>query len=348
MKRLFAACLALTLGAFCTVAFGQMNPVPRPTDVPGKVISDGFLTGDLQSNGFYNAHMTREWDGLGDTTDTFDYTNSLGAVLPPGGVPPDVDALANIGDLFFPQLVADRATLLVSPAVQQDAFPGLFEIYSRTATPFGSLAAPWAKNAPSAGLQGIGGAPPPNDNIPPENIDALEVWGGSDHNIFSLYRDPPDVTGRDVSLFLYDVANDSSSAYLYNDDLRTALNLGPLDPAIDLDGAMVYEDRTNPDFVFGPGDSLLFSVEMNGQFDGGEIWVWNHGSPAQFLQHGGVTWDTLNPVAQLFGWTANNPADIPRLDDIDALEAIFFVPEPSSFALALVGMLILGRSRRQR
>jgi hypothetical protein len=259
-----------------------------------------------------------------------------------------VDALANIGDLFFQELVADRATLLVSPAVQQDAFPGLFEIYYRTATPYGSLADVWAKNAPSAGYQGIGGAPPPGDNIPPENIDGLEVWGGTDHNIFSLYDDPRDVTGREVSLFLHDAANDTSSVYLYNDDLRAALNLGPADPAIDLDGVMVLDDLTNPDLVFGPGDSLLFTVEMNAQFHGGEIWVWNHGSPAQFLQHGGVTWDSLNQPALLFNWSTLNPLDIPRLNDIDALEAIFVVPEPSGIALTLVGVLSFGRFHRRR
>ena len=219
----------------------QINPVPFPRDVPGKVISDWVLTGDQQSNAVQNPHMTREWPGDGTTTDSLDYTNSLAAVLGPV-LAPDVDALANIQDLWFHRLVNDKATLLVSPRVlQNDPLGGLNEIYFRTSSAFGSLASPWAKNAPD-----IGGAPPPSDNVPPEGIDGLEVWGGGgDHNVFSLYSDPPDVTGRKVSLFLYDIVNDSSSAYIYNDEIRTAIGLGAADPDIDLDGLMVFDDQAD-------------------------------------------------------------------------------------------------------
>ncbi len=134
---------------------------------------------------------------------------SLVPILAPLPVIPDVDAPANIADLFFPEAVNDRATLLVSPKVlQNDPGGGLNEIYYRTASPFGSLPGVWAKNFPI-----IGDNDPVGDDLAPEGIDGLEVWGGGgDHNVFSVYTDPADVTGRKVSLFVYDAVNNSSGA----------------------------------------------------------------------------------------------------------------------------------------
>jgi hypothetical protein len=338
----WAAILAFVLGTPFSAAFGAVNPVPGPLDVSGKAISDGILTGDQQSDYTQNPHMTRSWMGDGTTKDSFDYTNSLPAVLGPIPDPlvyPDVDALANAGDLFFHELVNDQATLLVSSRVpQNDPVSGLDEIYYRTATPYGSLAGVWAKNAPD-----IGGAPPPTDNAIPEGIDGLEVWGGDDHNMFSLYTDPADVTGRGVSVFQYDSVNDVSAAYIFNDEIRTAIGLTPIDPDVDVDGLMTFD--VLGDGIFNAGDSLLFTVAENPQFHGGEIWVWNFGSPATFLQHGGVTWDTANQPGLLFHWV--DPAG-GLTNDIDALEAILVVPEPSCLMLLMFGLLAASRSRRQR
>ena len=55
--------------------------------------------------------------------------------------------------------------------------------------------------------------------------------------------------------------NDSTSAYIYNDDIRTALGLTPNDPEIDVDGLMVFDDLA--DGRFFTGDSILFSVSEN-------------------------------------------------------------------------------------
>jgi PEP-CTERM motif len=340
----FAAIFALALSAAANTAFGVINPVPLPLEVPGKVISDWILTGDQQSNGIQNPQMTRSWKGDGTTKDSLDYTNSLAGILgpiaPPAQAYPDVDALANAGDLFFHQLVNDYATLLVSPRVLQNNPPGTNEIYYQTATPFGSLAGVWAKNAPD-----IGGAPPPTDNAIPEGIDGLEVWGSdSDHNMFSLYTDPPDVTGRRVSVFQYDMGTDTSSAYIYNDEIRTAIGLAPNDPDVDVDGTMTFD--VLGDGIFNAGDSLLFTVAENTQFHGGEIWVWDFGSQATFLKHGGVTWDTANLPGLIFNWV--DPATGGITNDIDALEAILIVPEPGSFALLLVGLIATCGRRRKR
>jgi hypothetical protein len=280
---------------------------------------------------------------LGNTTDSIDYSGSL----PPDVAGVDVDSLANIRDLFFKSLVNDVATLLVSPKIPQDdlALGGLKEIYFQTSSQFGPLRDVWAHNFT------IGDGIPANDDEPPEGIDGLEVWGdGRDHNIFSLYNDPPDQTGRSVSLFLYDIPNNTSTPYIYNDEIRTAIGLGPLDPAIDLDGSMMFD--ANVDGIFGTGDSVLFSVSQNltagGPLHGGEIWVWDFGSPAAtFLNHGGVIWDSANSPALLFGWGVGHGRPIEELNDINALEAIFVVPEPSSLALLLVALIaVFGRIRR--
>jgi hypothetical protein len=340
--------VSIVLTTVCGTTFAQVDPLPPPVLVSGKVISDWILTGDQQSDGTQNPHMTREWDGLGNTTDSIDYSLSLFPPLGPAAVAaPDVDALANIRDLFFNEVVNDYATLLVSPKVLQNApGGGLNEIYYRTSSAFGSVPGVWAKNAPD-----IGGAPIPPDNIPPEGIDALEVWGdGRDHNIFSLYNDPADVTGRNVSLFIHDIVNDVSSAYIYNDEIRTAIGLQPVDPDIDVDGLMVFDEQG--DGIFGAGDSIMFSVSetlsAGGSFHGGEIWVWNFGSPANFLFHGGVLWDSINQPALLFGWGFTDPGDAIRVNDINALEAILIVPEPSSILLMLVGFVATGRRRARR
>ncbi len=66
-------------------------------------------------------------------------------------------------------------------------------------------------------------------------------------------------------------------------------------------------------------------------FDGGEIWVWDFGTPAAFLEHGGHTWDTPHSAAGHFNLALNA-----KNENINALES---VPEPSTFALAALGML---------
>ena len=337
---------ALVVAAASGTAFGIVNPVPLPLEVPGKAISDWTRTGDEQSNYTVNPHMTRSWKGDGTTKDSLDYTASLGSVLPPIVPPaldyPDVDALANAGDLFFHELVNDQATLLVSSKIPQDdlVFGGIKEIYYQTATPYGSVPGLWAKNAPD-----IGGAPPVGDNAIPEGIDGLEVWGSDgDHNMFSLYTDPADTTGRKVSIFQYDGVNNTSAAYIYNDDVRTAIGLLPADPDVDVDGTMVFD--VLGDGIFNAGDSVLFSVEENGQFHGGEIWVWDFGSPATYLVHGGITWDTVNQPGVLFNWI--DPASGGITNDIDALEAILGVPEPGCLGLLMVGFVVVCSCRRQR
>jgi hypothetical protein len=336
----FAASIAMTSHQ---LIWAQINPVPQPRDVSGKAISDWTLTGDQESTGTQNPHMTRSWKGDSTTTDSIDYSNSLSS-FGPGMSQLDVDALANFADLFFDDVVNDISTLLVSPRVLQDDLinGGTKDIFYQTATPYGAVTGVWAHNAPD-----IGGGPPPG-NIAPEGIDGLEVWGSDgDHNMFSLYQDPAaanDPLQRGISVFQYDPKTDTSSPYIYNDDLRGALGLNPLDPIIDLDGMMVFD--TLGDGLFNAGDSILLTVAENGQFHGGEIWVWSFGSAATFLQHGGVLWDTANQPSLLFNW-APDPITGLAANDINALESIFSVPEPGNALLLAIccGLAITGRRR---
>lgn len=326
------------------VVLGQLNPVPAPIDVPGKAISDGLITGDQDSQANPDPHLTREWVGDSNTSDSTDYSNSLVPFQAlPGEDLQDVDALANTRDYLFKRVTSDDATLLVSPVPLQNAVGGgLNEIYYHTDS--ANLATPgvWAKNFPD-----IGGANnPPGTDTPPEGIDGLEVWGASDdHNLFSLYDDPGAPGGPKISVFIHDIVNDVSSAYILNDQIRAAIGLGPGDLEIDLDGMMVHDKLG--DGVFGVDDSIMFTVEENqsagGPFHGGEIWVWDFGSPAaNFLVHGGITWDSINLPSAVFGW--GGAPDL--VNDINALEAIYEVPEPSSLLLISLALVVGGRIAR--
>ncbi len=342
----FVLCGTL-LGILSGSGWAQFDPLPGPLSVPGKTISDWTISGDQDSAGLPNSHLTRNWLGDGTTTDSLDYSTSLSAFAS-GGALPDVDALAHFADLFFADVINDFSTLLVSPRELQHDFVngGLNEIYYQTSSLFGSTTGVWAKNAPE-----IGGAPTAPDNTPPEGIDGLELWGtSSDHNMFSLYNDPFDTDDpqqRGVSVFQYDPLSDVSSPYIYNDEIRSAMGLLPTDPAIDLDGMMVHDDLG--DGIFNLGDSILLTLAENGMFHGGEIWVWKFGSSATFLTHGGVTWDSANQPGLLFGWVGQGGA---AMNDINGLESIMIrnVPEPGHFMPLATGLFAAFSfpSRRRR
>ena len=75
-------------------------------------------------------------------------------------------------------------------------------------------------------------------------------------------------------------------------------------------------------------------------FDGGEIFEYDDPTtPTRFLNHGGHLWDTAFDVRGTFNLLNEN---------IDALEAVSAVPEPSCIAMLLLGITgfaTLGRRR---
>jgi hypothetical protein len=74
-------------------------------------------------------------------------------------------------------------------------------------------------------------------------------------------------------------------------------------------------------------------------FDGGEIFTYTPGSATSFLNHGGHLWDTAFDVRGTFSLNHEN---------IDALEAVAAIPEPSTMALMLMALLVMPAIARRR
>lgn len=294
------------------------------TVVPGKEYSEDADQDDQANNDFL---QNLRWDGLGNTLDAFDYSNSGS----PPADPDNVDALANGADFLFSQVQNNQATFLVS-------FNGTSDVYYHNTT----------------GTTGLWATRPQVRTNPrlSDDLDALEIWGdestpqdgtalihGDDANFFSIKGDfiLPNGQPPAISVYFYDATNDTSTAAFLHDDIRDAVaNLLEIanDFDIDVDALMVN------------GDDIMFSLIPNAQIglDGGELFTWTQGNAsAQFLVHGGRVWDTQNPVGSIFGVGTEN---------IDAFEGVTSgIPEPAAGGLALVALLFsvpLWRCRRRR
>ena len=301
-----AFCAAM-VQSVCPMALAQ---VPPPTAVSGKEYSN-HTDEDALGNGDFLQNIA--WDGFGGATDTFDYSNSG----PPPFDPDQVDALANEQDLFFHEVRQGLVPFVTS-------FGGIGDIYSHT--PAGA-AALWA-----SGPMDI------NQGAPPDDVDGLEVWGPSDQddaNHYSIIGDPiapvPPGGILPISVYSYDPNSDTSFPYIFHFEVQQALGVSF---EVDVDALMVFDEAGN--FEWEPGDWIIFSLWPVGPFDGGEIWVWQNGLPAQFLVHGGVVWNTPNPVGAIFNVPTEN---------INAFEA---VPEPGTLVLLVLGAFgLAGRNRRK-
>ncbi|MEE9211619.1 MAG: PEP-CTERM sorting domain-containing protein [Phycisphaeraceae bacterium] len=302
---LISACVAVV----CSLTPPAQCAVPSPGVVFGKEYSN-FV--DKNIIGALDPHQNIGWDGFGGVFDAFDYTAGVPFPL----VDHEVDAIANSRDRFFSAVTSDAAPMLLS-------LSGTDNIHFQDVG-FGGATGIWATAAEINGMPGA-----------PDDVDGLEVWGPVDSNHFSMLLDPaPGPGSPDVAVWYYDGV--SVGPYILSPDLATALGDPDEPELIDLDALMVF-DKAN-DGIWAPGDKIMFSVRSTigagGIFDGGEIWVWTNGSPAAFLVHGGITWDTANGVGALFG--------VPT-EEIDALEA---VPEPGTFGLLAV--MLMGTVASQR
>jgi hypothetical protein len=352
---LAAVCVTVLTGGF---AMGQVLPqspvdpgpteegyVPfTPTQVPGKEYSDYT---DKNADGTANPGAIVHWTGTGAATNSFDFQKGSGLVRI-NELPFEVDALANIRDMYTLDVVADRIALLVS-------FTGSSSIYySRSSCYHGpTRTSVWA-------LPGMINSTPGAL----ADLDALEVYGPEEADDACMFSRQDDLGAADgVSIYRYHPEADASLPYLLTSVLRNAvvndsnehINWSQHDPAaFDVDALMVWDNGDDDVFDestiinrFGNPevrkDVIIFSVRaISGLFDGGEIWTYQYGDDkAQFLRNGRVggeqiTWNTAFNVKQYFGVNS---------EDIDALEAL---PEPATVGLlALGGGAVLLRRRRR-
>lgn len=235
---------------------------------------------------------------------------NYGGTMPLPG--PEVDALANTRDALFQSVINNSSALLFSVEGDTDSLGNAHQVpvYSESISGVGQV---WATP-----LEVDQAYVPGNTDY---DLDGLEVWGSelqSDSDRFSLAGD---VGG--VSVWNYDPNTNTSTAFVTTLQIATAIGRPDLAVGIDLDALMSWDDQ------------LLFSIRPIDVFDGGEIWYWDGINPATFLVHGGHVWDTAFNVTALYG-----------SENVDALEAVS-VPEPSTLALVVVGLLgVTGWRRR--
>jgi hypothetical protein len=290
------------------------NGLPTLLAVPGKEYSNSDPTlSDTDAAGFADMHQNICFDGFGGAADTFDYTSSGISTIK------QVDAIANSLDAYFQEVAADAVPMVVSVANDPSDGDILYQMGQNNVT--GTWATASQINAVS----------------PPDDLDGLELWGpdgpgNDDANMFSLDGDP-----SGVAVWRYDPNAHQSVPYITTAALMSAIGATEV---VDLDALMVWD--IDGDDTFGGGDAIIFSVENNqgigGSFDGGEIWIWHFGATAQFLVHGGVVWDTFNPVGLHFNVNT---------EEINALEAIA-VPEPATAGLLVLGAGLMMMPRRRR
>jgi len=301
-----AAASAITIGAVATAQS------PAPPDVFGKEYSAEF---DWNAAGLPSPGQVEIWDGLGGWSD--------GVLLPSQ----EVDAIANGNDAFFSAVASDAADLVLS--FRQPVAGAPFGIDAPG--PTGALAGLWHSNStPNGSARGVWAYTTPSiDARTPENIDGVELWGpNNDTNFWSNRGDAGGVA-------VWTTVG-GPSPYISTGMIAAAIGFTPPQDLLDVDGLMVMDNFGVPG-RFDVGDSIIFSLWANPVFDGGEIWVMTMtpaGPAASFLVHGGVTWDTANPVGLLFGINT---------EEIDAIEAI---PTPGTLVLLALGGLTATRRRR--
>lgn len=305
-------------------------PPDPPSTVAGKEYSNHR---DQDFAGVPDEHQNIQWDGLGGAVDTFDFTDALFPIEVFG----EVDALANRQDnLYFRVSHEDSTTMVASMS-------GIGEIYYTASVHH----APVHNNAPNVGVWAT--AFDINAGSLPDDVDALEVWGPADMDDaqkFSLIGDPESMAGLGVgrvSVWNY-TPGANATPYILAAEIANAIGRPELENEIDVDAMMVFDQAEFPgveiEDTFDDGDSIMFSIAPIADFDGGEVWVWDKGAGmANYLEHGGETWDTAHSVIDHFG-AVNS-------ENINALEAI---PEPASGVMLLLGIaaVLVGTRRRAK
>jgi hypothetical protein len=234
------------------------------------------------------------------------------------GASGEVDALANMSDALFSDLVFNADNLVVS---------------------FGgdpNFTGPPAINDVAAFMEDVGGNRNPywrqQDLVNPDqldDVDGLQIWPPDTGyaNMYSRLKDF--ATG--TSVYYWDGAN--SAQYVPWTDIRDAVKSASLDyeggqhytgpdSLVDLDALMVKDRGGNFDGYWNDGDTIIFSIRNTkpaGNWDGGEIVVLPHaGQPnsVRWLRHGGHLWNTAFVCSTEFKMAAGT-----RTEEVDAIEA---------------------------
>jgi len=313
-----------------TLVPAPSNLVPSPKLVTGKDFSD---VRDRDEFAIPDPEQVVAWDGSGGVKNSFDYTGTQPPPIPQS--PQEVDGIAAGGDALFHALRSNTAALLMS--VQGDPNIHFERETGLPASPAG--VGVWATATDIDAMN------------PPLDTDGLEIWGGDffdDSDRYSLAGDPPIITpaaARKVAVWSFTPLAGPSAPHTFTSDLAASMDLqfggpgnGPifsqLVELMDVDAIMTF------------GSQVTFSIQPLAvpgtpiAFDGGEIFEYDGpGIATRFLNHGGHLWDTAFSVIGAFGV---------RSENVDALEALGGIPEPSTLMLLVLGLLAVPMKRHQR
>lgn len=311
------------------VSPAPQDNVPPVSRVPGKQYTDSLDMNHVPSPHAVQPSQLGHFDGAGGARNGL----PLGAY---GGFADQwhVDAQAQIKDPLFTAARTNRVPLIVSTEFDQMLGSDTALAAERT----GGGVQSFATRSQVVNHPHTGGTL--------RDLDSVDLWGpeNAEHAAFYSFKDDPAGT---AIYTLQVLAPGFLNPYLSTGEIAGAIGNTALTPFIDVDALMVHDVGTgfNPfDGQFGPGDSIMFSIapieDPNGNllYDGGEIWVWDYGKPAEFLEHGGHKWDTAFDVAGTFRVNVEN---------IDALEAAG-VPEPQAAVLGAIALACGGLYRRFR
>ena len=225
----------------------------------------------------------------------------------------EIDALANIDDLYFSELIKSKAHLLVSfsgdpggNSVHLESTGGKRKVY-------------WSKQD----LSNVGGGPDPNL----ENLDGLEIYQTQPFpNAPRPWLDDANHYSQEGEPSLFSVLHQHGQ-YVPRAHVVaaiTALGWEGSEGDVDVDALMVL-DR-DIEWVWDDDDTIIFSIRACGNWDGGEIVVlpFPTGGPAFFLEHGDTThhgdgtkeWNTAFDIQTAFSVNT---------EEVDAIEALGFI-----------------------
>jgi hypothetical protein len=254
---------------------------------------------------------------------TFDYDNNT---FEQDG-PEQVDALANMGDFLFHELLANRADLLISFRLlgPSDAGAGPDAVYFET--PVGGVGTKWTQIDLDADAPGV-----------MENLDGLEVWGPDLDDDAYMYSVEGDATlGLGNSVFAFPPPFPTGPYVPLAAVQAACVVLGYQGGDVDLDGLMVYDssvDAGDFDNQFGPNDEIIFSIRASGNWDGGEIVHLKGDGSVAFLNHGGHIWNTAFDISGTFEV---------QTEEVDAIEAMIHsnIPSMTGYGIIVLVLLIL-------